>query len=216
MKKIFFFFLILPLFGANSKKDAFQIWNTDSAKIQLTPATTLCGSLEFRYGNQKRNIFYRHIQLQMSYFFTHYFTLTPGMRRISKRFKSDWINEYHSLFDLSLLLYHGRTWRLSNRGRLQYPLPSHDIKEKRSMIFRNCLELTFISQGKKSSVYWHVSDEIFFKKSKGWFENRIIIGFLIPRNKRSFLDVYYLYLLEKTKEAWKYQNVIGIKAELKF
>ncbi len=147
---------------------------------------------------------------------TRYVILTPGLRRISKRFKNNWIHEYNPLCDISLVLYQARQLILSDRTRMQY-IPSHDAKEERHMIFRNCLELTSLSQRKKSSFHWHASHEVFFQKSKGWFENRSIIGFLIPRNKQSFLDIYYLYLLKKEfEEKWKSQNIAGIKAEFKF
>ena len=61
-----------------------------------------------------------------------------------------------------------------------------------------------------SQINPYISDEIFVQKDWGFFENRAIIGALIPRSERAYFDFYYMYLSTKDHERkWVQSNVFG-------
>lgn len=211
------FFLPLSLFAEANDKGDFQIWNTDAMTIRLSPKTSFYGDIQFRYADDASKLHYKHIHLELNYSPNRYITLAPGYRMTWHRSHKKWLKENDPLLILTLFLLQSRHIVISNRNWVQYRNIPDELGGNNRFLYRNRSQILFPWQMGRLKLNPYVSDEIFWQEARGVFQNRAIIGFLIPRNQRAYFDLYYMYRsIKNLSDKWVYHNVLGLSAYFYF
>jgi hypothetical protein len=219
VKKWLLLLLVFPLtlFAKLFEDGDFQIWNTDAISIRLSPRSSFYGDIEFRYGDDVHKLYYKHIHLQLDWTLNRYFSIAPGFRFTWLRLNDKWVKENDPLIIFTLYLVNSRSLVVSNRCWFQYRNLPKELGGKHRILYRNRFQMLFPWKMGSSQINPYISDEIFVQKDWGFFENRAIIGALIPRSERAYFDFYYMYLSTKDHERkWVQSNVFGAGVQFYF
>lgn len=212
MKKWVFFYLLLPfpIFTMLNDDGDFQIWNTNGIDIRLSPKSSFYGDMQFRYGDDASKLYYKRIHAELSWNLNRSVILAPAIRFIWLRMQDSWIKENAPLVKLTLFLLNSRQIEISHRSWIQYSSLPNESTRKRRFLYRTRLQFLFPWRMGHYQISPYVSDEIFWQEAHGVFENRLIIGLLIPRNQRAFFDLLYDYRTMKNLQGkWVQHNIFN-------
>lgn len=190
-----------------------QVWNTDGLHLRLSRNVYFTGETEFRYGQHKTQLYYKHYQGGLLLFRSPHTLFQLGYRQVYHRFNKNWEKEYSPLFDIFFQVANRRGLHISDRNRLQYRIFSHFPNR---WLYRNRLE--FVPPFRLFRSYApFLAYELFWQEASGINENRLEAGFKIPYHKRTQLNLIYMYRTVKDFEKkWSHQNVIWIYFSLHF
>ena len=215
MKTLLFFLLPLPLFAHFYSRGDFQVWNTDTLNAHLSPHILFVGETEFRYGSKGRKIFYKHYQAGLTFTRSPHLLITPMYRQTCHRIEKKWKRLHEPLLDITLNAHSQSGWLISDRNRIQYGM--HPQKQTQRFLYCNRLEILTPLRLMSSGIAPFISNEIFWKKTEGLNQNRLILGVRIPYHSRTQLDLYYMkHSLKLPSKKWIHQNVLGVHFSLLF
>jgi len=219
MKKWLLFCFLLPfcLFGEINDDGDFQIWNTDGIDIRLSPKSSFYGDIEFRYGDDAKKLYYKHIHLELNWNLNRHVILTPGFRFIWFRINNKWVKENDPLLKLTLFFLNSRQVVITDRNWVQYRNLPDEFGGKHRFLYRNRIQFLFPWQFGSNQINPYFSNEIFWQEAWGIFENRAIAGVMIPRSSRAFFDFFYMYRsLKNLQKTWVQNNVFGAGVHFHF
>ena len=217
MKWLLFLFLPCALFAKLNDKGDFQIWNSDGMNIPLSKKIHFSGNAEFRYGNDRKKLYYKHYQggfrLYRSYHMLFYF----AYRHIYNRIQGKWIAEYDPLLDLTFQAGNRRGLFISNRNRLQYRILGENLGGKNRWLYRNRSEFASPYRLSRQNIIPYFAYELFWQETRGIDQNRFEIGLKIPYHERTELNLsYFLRLLKDPQKKWIHQNIVRLDFFLHF
>lgn len=219
MKKwvlVLFLFPITLLARVNGNGD-FQIWNETSFHFQLDPRVTSKLSVEFRWGDHAKTLFYKHIQHKLACEVNPYLTLRPSYRMIWLREGNKWVIIYQPFFEFLLHLLVTPHVRIFNRNRITYSIVPNELGGGNSFGYRNRTRFIIPLTLGNYQFEIFVGDEVFFREGRGFSQNRAMAGFILPRGERAHFELFYVYRnLKNRSHDWTYQNVLRLSANFFF
>lgn len=215
-----FLLLLIPctLFAKLNSNGDFQVWNSDGMNIPLSKKVYLSGNAEFRYGNHRKKLYYKHYQGGFRLYRSSYTHFYFAYRHIYHRVRGKWIAEYDPLFDLTFQAGNRRGLFLSNRNRIQYRILGEKLGGKNRWLYRNRTEFTPPYRLSRYQIAPYFADEFFWEEGRGIDQNRLEAGLKIPYyHQRTHLNLSYLWrLLKNPQKKWLHQNVIRVDFSLHF
>jgi hypothetical protein len=207
MKWLSFFLFPVSLFAS------FQVWNTDNLSIRFARKFYLTGETEFRYGERKTKLYYKHYQGGILYTYSPYTLFHIGYRQIYQRINQKWQKEYEPLFDLTFQIASRHGLHISDRSRLEYQISNQSPNR---WLYRNRFEIVFPFRLFRNFTPF-LADEFFWLETRGINENRLEGGFKIPYHQKTQLNLSYICrLLKNPQKDWTHQNVFRIHFFLYF
>lgn len=216
-KSLFLLFFPFYLFGTLNGNGDFQVWNTESTQIPLSPRTSFLGEVQFRYGDNGKKLYNKHVEGLLYFSAGSRIMMGPGYRQISHRINHKWVKEHDPIFDIVFTLLKTQSWTVTDRNRFQYRILPKELGSKSRLLYRNRLTFTTPYQTGRYFFNPYISDEIFWQEGRGLFENRARFGCYIPYRQRVFLDLNYIYRsLKNLQGVWLKQNILGVHLHFLF
>lgn len=217
MKWFFLFLFPFSLFASLNSNNDFQIWNVDSMHMKLTRSTQFNGAAEFRYGNNRKKLYYKHYQGGISFCRSPHTLLQGAYRHVFHRLHGKWEKEPHPFVELTFQTASRRGLYLGNRNRIAYRFLNDALGGHNRWLYRNRSEFIPPIRLSKRSIAPFVSYELFWQETRGIDQQRIEGGFKIPYHQRTQLKLsYVLRFLKDSQKDWIHQNVIWIHFSLHF
>ncbi|CCB88460.1 DUF2490 domain-containing protein [Simkania negevensis] len=219
MKKKFLIFFLFPisLFATVGENGDFQIWNENIVHFKIDPRVTLAVSNEYRWGDNGRKLFYKHLQPTLACEINSYITLKPGYRTIWLRASKGWAIFYDPFFECILHLLQSQHVEISNRNRITYSITPNKLGGKNAWQYRNRIHIYIPIKVRSYRFKLMLGDEVFFREGRGFSQNRAIAGFVFPRSERADFEFFYVYRNLKTRaHQWIYHNVLRLSANFYF
>lgn len=204
-----YFFFSFPLFAKeiNGQNDT-QLWIFDYVQKKISERVVIAIENEQRWGGDISTLYFSYVQSRIFFTVTDWLQVVPGFReRRSLRTREDkWISAHEPLLDIFLSTSICE-WQIRDRQRAQYI-----IEEDRPNLWQYRHLVTLISPWKwgKMRLNPFIADEVFFRETLGFFENRFQLGARIPLGDYDFFTFYYMRRLIKNSEQWIHQNVIWL------
>lgn len=217
MKWIFFFILPCALFGRLNKAGDFQVWNSDGLNIPLSKKIHFSGNAEFRYGDHRKKLYYKHYQGGFLFARSPHTLFYIAYRHIYNRVRGKWVAEYDPILDLTFQVGNRRGLFISNRSRLQYRVLGEKLGGKNRWVYRNRLEFTPPYRLSKRNIAPFLADEFFWQETRGIDQNRLQAGLTIPYHQRTQLNLSYLLRsIKNLEKKWIHQNIVRVDFSLHF
>ena len=212
--------LLFPclLFGDLNDNGDFQVWNTDSIRLQLSRKAYMTGQTEFRYGRDGTKIYYKHYQGGLLYVYSPQAVFEVAYRHIFLRNNNHWRKIYSPLADMTLQVQSRRGFYLGDRSRIQYLIFDKHLGGKHRWLYRNRLEIIPALRISKRKIAPYFAEEFFWMESRGISENRLEFGLKIPYHQRTQLSLSYMYRNFKLfiTNKWVQHNVTWVHFSLHF
>jgi|GEM_PF-7128899 len=220
MKYLLVFMLCPLLFYAECAKvhpfeqvQSWQFWDTNSVHVHLHQNLALIGELELHYSKKGGAFHYKHYQGGLLFAPSPYVSITTSCRYTLQGEKSPLDTECYPLVDITLQTQAESWWQLSNRCRLLHRRSPE--KQQKEWLYSNCLKL--LSCLSDCGTNFYCSEEFFWGRSRGFNENRLIIGIDIPYHTCIRLDFYYMFRsLIALSKRWDSQSIYGVHFSLYF
>ena len=195
----------------------FEIWDETTFDFKLDPRVSSLLSIEFRWGDHAKTLFYKHIQNKLSVEINPSLHLRPGYRMIWIRTDNKWVIINDPFFEFLLTLLDTSHVRIYNRNRVTYSIIPNELGGGEDWQYRNRTHVHISVQvgGYRFEVL--IGDEVFFRQGRGFAQNRAIAGLIFPRSSRAEFEFQYVYRNVKNRSNnWVYQNVLRVSANFFF
>lgn len=214
---VLFFLFPFALFASLNGNGDFQIWNTDSINLPISRKAHLTGSAEFRYGDNRSKLYYKHYQGGFLFIRSPHTNFHFGYRHIYNRVQNKWVAEYDLLFDLTFQVATRRGLLLSNRNRIQYRILSEKQGGHNLWLYRNRLEFIPPYRVTRRQIALFFANEFFWQERNGISQNRLQAGLKIPYHQRTHLNLsYMLRSLKNSQKKWVHHNILCLHFSLHF
>ena len=210
---LFFFCLISPLWGsAFNKRHDLQFWELQKLVCELNSNTSLYFQTEFRWGDDISVLYVSYLQGGVAFSPTKWLEVSPGYRHLSSlRTDHTRITVYEPLLDITFK-WKLRDWEVQDRVRFQYRIPEIGFNE---WIYRNRIRLASPWKWGRLKFNPFLSDEVFFRETSGFSENRFACGGRFTLNKTVQSELFYL-LRHIQFPDWRPTHVIGMYLFFKY
>lgn len=211
--------LLLPcaLFARLNSNGDFQIWNSDGLNIPLSKKIHFSGNAEFRYGDDRKKLYYKHYQGGFRLYRSSHVLFYFAYRHIYHRVRGKWIAEYDPLFDLTFQAGNRRGLFLSNRNRIQYRILGEKLGGKNRWLYRNRSEYVLPYRLTKRNIAPFLAYEFFWQEARGIDQNRLEVGLKIPYHQRTQLNLSYMMRFHKDhQKKWIQHNIVRVDFSLHF
>jgi hypothetical protein len=180
-----------------------ECWNRYEIRGILCSRMSFKVGPEFRYESGFSSLYYRHMDLGVSYRLGSQFVLSPCFRYVEQKSSGTWKHEKRPYIDATV------EWRilpvatLSDRNRLEYRIHS----EEETFRYRNKLTLTFCANT-PLAMRPYIAEQVYYDLSKNVRnKNRVHAGVVIKPFECVTLDISYLWEARKGESSWSYVNV---------
>ena len=173
MKWCFLLLLPLSLFAKLSGNRDFQIWNTDALRIRISKNLTLTGEGEFRYGDNRRTLYYKHYQGGLLFNRSPHTLLYLAHREIFSRVNNKWEREHTPFVDLTFQVGSARGLYLGNRNRIEYRILSEALGGNNRWVYRNRTEYIPPIRLSWKNIAPFFAYELFWQETRGLDQHRL-------------------------------------------
>jgi len=204
-KAIFAILALLPSAFLHAEKlnqdNDVQLWLKGSIKKELLCWLAADFTSESRFGGNASIFYFTYVQGRLMFTLGEGVVIAPGFREEYFRLGSDakWISTPVPMTDIIFKFKSGK-WKFRDRNRIQYLL-FDDLPK--AWQYRNRLTILF-PRKTGSSFNPLISEEVFFREGRGFFENRVEMGGFYTLD--SWGETGLLYILRTREVEGKWLN----------
>lgn len=211
------FFLLLTsfCFGQIFENNDFELWLQNALHKQIKEKWSYRLAAEFRFARGGSFLYLTYAELLFLYQPFDWLELASGYRHLGifSPIRDELVSVYNPLWDLTIKFSTGK-WNWSDRNRLQYLIPSSDVKN--SWLYRNRLRLVAPWKLTQVKLVPYVENELFFRERSGFSEDRFAVGGSVEPPDTFHLRAFYMLRYIKLLERWTHQNILGIYFSFSF
>lgn len=219
LKKAILLFFLFPfaLFAKVGENGDFEIWNENILHFKVDPKVTSILSVEFRWADHAKTLYYKHIQNILACDVNPYVSIRPGYLMIWLRANNNWTIVYDPFFEVLLQLLDSKHLTIYNRHRITYSVVPNELGGKNAFQYRNRIHfhVPITLGGYQFKIF--AGDEVFFREGRGFAQNRAMFGFIFPRSERANFEIFYVYRnVKKLSKVWVHHNILRLSASFFF
>lgn len=201
--------LIFSLHSYINQNNDIQLWVRELVEVKVAKNVYVDISNQYRIGNHISQLYFIYLEGMLGYQLTNEVLFSSGYRQVWDRSAvTQWRLVYLPFAELILRRGKGAArWEL--RNRVSYLL--REFGED-SWQWRGRLRWVMLEGG----IRPYFSNELFIDSIKGFDQDRIIFGTLIPIIERCRGDFYYLLRFLNEVEHVTHQHIFGAEIHLNF
>ncbi|MFC1594345.1 DUF2490 domain-containing protein [Candidatus Omnitrophota bacterium] len=192
----------------------FQHWNTDSVSWKIDDDWKLTLEEEFRWGDNARNPYYQHSDLNAAFFgLAQWLDVSASYRQVYEEKGGGWKAENRPHMNATVK-WKWSDFSFSNRGRFAY---RNREDAENFWQFRNKFTIKLPFKLTELEIQPYIANEIFYDFNVNAYKrNRLSGGFAFKLLEHLKAELYYLWQSSEKNDDWNDTHVLGTKFKLSF